>query len=83
MSDPLKSTPSTVRISRLIGLLGVLFFGLWTLIFAVATVVMVAIIATGTDDLARTVLIAVMCVAFCVFNGWRLRRPLRRLRGIA
>ena len=66
---------------RMIGLLGVLFYGTWMIIFVVATIVMVIIVATGDDNPAHTLLVAVMCAAFAVFNGWRLPRPLRRLRG--
>jgi len=67
---------------RIVGLLGVLFYGTWMIVFCVATVVMAAIVATGADNLARTILIAVLCAGFAVFNGWRLRATLRRLRGV-
>lgn len=67
---------------RIIGLLGVLFYGTWMIIFVVATIIMAAIVATGTDNPAHTILVAVMCATFAVFNGWRLPRTLRRLRRI-
>ena len=43
---------------------------------------MAAILATGANNPAGTILVAVLCAALSVFNGRRLRRPLRRLRGI-
>jgi hypothetical protein len=66
---------------RFIGLLGVLFFGTWTILFGLGTILMTAILATGANNPARTTLLAVMCAALSAFNGMRLRRPLRRLRG--
>ncbi|MET8148876.1 hypothetical protein ACIBSW_22195 [Actinoplanes sp. NPDC049668] len=94
MHESASSTPSDVRFEpgtgaarrdardRIIGLLGVLFFGMWTVLFGVATILMVAIVAGGADNPAETILLAAVCAAFSAFNGWRLRRPLRRLRGI-
>ncbi|MET8151326.1 hypothetical protein ACIBSW_29460 [Actinoplanes sp. NPDC049668] len=94
MHESGSSTPSDVQVKpgtgaarrdardRIIGLLSVLFLGMWTVIFGVATILMVAIVAVGADNLAKTILMAAVCAAFSVFNGWRLRRPLRRLRGI-
>jgi hypothetical protein len=67
---------------RILGLLGVLFFGMWVVFFGVAAILMVAIVAGGADNPAETILLAALCAAISVFNGWRLRRPLRRLRGI-
>jgi hypothetical protein len=67
---------------RIIGLLGVLFYGIWIILFGVGTILMAAILATGANNPARTSLIAVLCAALTVFNVMRLRRALRRLRGI-
>jgi hypothetical protein len=94
MHESDSSTPADVRVEsgtgaarrdgrdRILGLLGVLFYGMWTVLFGVATVLMVAVVAGGADNPAETILLAVMCAAISVFNGWRLRRPLRRLRGV-
>jgi hypothetical protein len=95
MRDSDASTSSDVRVEpggagsarrdlrdRVIGLLGVLFYGIWMILFGVGTILMAAIVATGADNPARTILLAVLCAAISVFNGSRLRRPLRRLRGI-
>jgi hypothetical protein len=65
---------------RIIGLLGVFFYGTWMVFFTVATLFMVAILAGGADDPTKTILLAALCAAITVFNAWRLRRPLRRLR---
>ena len=67
---------------RIIGLLGVLFYGIWMILFGVGTILMAAILATGANNPASTSLVAVLCAALSVFNGRWLRRPLRRLRGI-
>ena len=69
------------RRDRIIGLLGVLFYGTWTILFAVGTILMAAILATGANNPASTSLIAVLCATLSVLNDRRLRRPLRRLRG--
>jgi hypothetical protein len=66
----------------IMGLLGVLFFGMWMILFGVGTIVMAVILATGANNPASTSLVAVLCAALSVFNARRLRRPLRRLRGI-
>jgi drug/metabolite transporter (DMT)-like permease len=70
------------RRDLIMGLLGVLFYGIWMVLFGVGTIVMAAILATGANNPTRTSLVAVLCAALSVFNGRRLRRPLRRLRGL-
>jgi hypothetical protein len=67
------------RRDRIIGLFGVLFYGIWMIFFGVAAVLMVAIVATGADNPGGTVLLAILCAAISVFNARRLRGPLRRL----
>jgi hypothetical protein len=67
---------------RIIGLLGVLFYGTWMILFGVGTILMAAILATGANNPASTSLVAVLCAVLSVVNGRWLRRPLRRLRGI-
>ncbi|BCY09536.1 hypothetical protein [Actinoplanes sp. L3-i22] len=74
---------SDVRISgrdRILGVLGVLFFGIWTVFFGIGAVLMIAILAGGADNPVETILLAIVCAAISVFNSRRLRGPLRRLR---
>ncbi len=66
---------------RILGLLGLLFFGFWAIVFPVLGIAMVIILVGGANGLAEPLLLAVLCVAATVYNGLRLRRSWRRLRG--